>query len=73
MKATFPQTRYRLALVALPVIVAWLATASVKTENQRYALSVGLCVDKTMYMADLPCLAKVETRTACGTGTFTTG
>ncbi|MFC0133155.1 hypothetical protein [Massilia eurypsychrophila] len=48
MKATFPQTRYRLALVALPVIVAWLATASVKTENQRYALSVGQCVDKTM-------------------------
>ena len=59
-----PQTKYKVALVSLLVLVVWLATALVKAENQRYALTTGLCVDKTMHMADLACLAKVETRTA---------
>lgn len=59
-----PQTKYKVALVALLVLVAWLAMALVKAENQRYALSTGLCVDKTMHIADYPCLAKIQTRTA---------
>jgi hypothetical protein len=59
-----PHTKYRLAVAALLVVVVWFAVALVKTENQRYALSVGLCIDETMHMADLACLARVETRTA---------
>jgi hypothetical protein len=59
-----PQTRYRVAIVTLLMMVVWLTIALARVENQRYALSVGLCVDETMHMADLACLAKVKTRTA---------
>ena len=63
MTTTTPHPAYKLALVALLVLVAWLAAALVQAENQRYALSVGMCVDKTLLMADPACLAKVESRT----------
>ena len=62
-RAENPQTKYKVALVALLVVAVWLAAALAKTENQRYALSTGLCVDKTLHIADYACLAKVQTRT----------
>lgn len=58
------QPKYKMAMVALLVLVVWLANALVKAENQRYALSVGLCLDKQVLMADYACLAKVQSRTA---------
>ena len=59
-----PQTKYKVALVSLLILVTWLATALVKAENQRYALSVGLCVDEKTLMGDYACQAKVQSRTA---------
>jgi hypothetical protein len=59
-----PQTKYKVILVAFLVLVAWLTVALVKAKNQRDALSTGLCVDKTMHIADYSCLAKISTRTA---------
>lgn len=56
--------KYRLAAVALSLLVVWLAVALVKAENQRYALSVGLCVDEKTLIADYACLVKVQSRTA---------
>jgi hypothetical protein len=57
-------TGYKLAIVALLLTVVWLAAALVKAENQRYALSLGMCVDKRLGVADYPCLEKLQTRTA---------
>jgi hypothetical protein len=58
-----PSAKYRAAVVMLLVLVVLLASALVKAENQRYALSVGLCIDKATLRADSACLAKTESRT----------
>lgn len=56
--------KYRIAVAVLLALVVLLSAALVKAENQRYALSLGMCVDKRLDAADYPCLAQVETRTA---------
>lgn len=45
------------------VAIVWLSAALIRVENQRYALSVGMCIDPVHRMADHSCLASVETRT----------
>lgn len=57
--------KYKTATIVLLVLVVWLGTALVKAENQRYALSVGLCVsNKQMGTVDYACLEKAQSRTA---------
>lgn len=52
------------ATIALAVLVIWLAISLVRVENERYALSVGMCRDQSTGMADPSCLATVESRTS---------
>jgi hypothetical protein len=50
------------ALIATCIV---LCAVIVKIENQRYALQVGLCKDKSNpLMVDMKCLANIETRTS---------
>jgi hypothetical protein len=56
-------TRYKCATVVLVLTVAWLSAALVKAENQRYALSLGMCIDERK-VVDYTCLKGLETRTA---------
>lgn len=56
--------KYRAPLIILSVLVIWLAASLVRVENQRYALSLGMCIDPTLKVADQACLSKVETRTS---------
>jgi uncharacterized transporter YbjL len=52
----------RNALIAiLMLVIVVMAAALVRTENQRYALSIGMCAGSIA--SDTACLAKVETRT----------
>jgi hypothetical protein len=54
-------------IVTLAVTVLWFAAVIVKLENQRYAMSIGMCADTSLpnvviYRSD--CLREVETRTS---------
>lgn len=54
-------------IVAVLLVALVLVThALVRVENQRYALSLGMCpsTDPAFPLPDLKCLATVETRTA---------
>ena len=66
MNPTPTQTvvKYRITVAVLLILVALLSAALVRAENQRYGLSLGMCVDKRLGAADYPCLEKLETRTA---------
>lgn len=37
----------RIGLVVAILLIVWLSASLVRVENQRYALEVGLCRDKT--------------------------
>lgn len=50
-------------LMALAVIVVWMAVALARVENERYALALGMC-RLPSGMADSACLARAETRTS---------
>ena len=52
------------AIGVLAVLVVWLASALVRVENERYALTLGMCWDKQLGVADWRCLAKTQTRTS---------
>lgn len=54
-------TRERVAIFLLSAALLLCARALIVTENQRYAMLVGLCSDPTVPKA--PCLASTETRT----------
>lgn len=46
------------AIAALVAVCGFMAATIVKVENQRYALTIGLCRDKTTpALTDLKCLA----------------
>ena len=55
--------RYKWATVVLVLVIVWLSAALVEAENQRYALSLGMCIDERK-VADYTCLKALETRTA---------
>jgi hypothetical protein len=52
-----------LFLIAAISVIFVFGTALVKTENQRYAMSLGMCIDPNLKAADAKCLRTVETRT----------
>ena len=51
-------------LAAAAVLVFWLSATLVRIENERYALSLGMCRDVTTGLNHRECLDKVQTRTA---------
>lgn len=55
----------RVALLLAVALICWLVMVLVRVENQRYALSLGMCAgDQQLRMPDFQCLQNVETRTA---------
>ena len=57
-------------IAALAGALLWVSAALVRVENERYALSLGMCLDESMHrvdpnmhVADYQCLKRVETRT----------
>lgn len=53
-----------IVIAALVLIVGYLCTVIVKIENERYAMAVGMCYDKTRQLPDLACVSKAQTRTS---------
>lgn len=53
-----------IGLVFAAVVVVWLSATLVRVENERYALSLGMCRDATTGLTNRECLDKVQTRTA---------
>jgi hypothetical protein len=54
-------------LVVLIVLIGYLADRVVRLENQRYALTLGMCRHDPANMAEkFGCLDNVQTRTAWG-------
>lgn len=51
----------RIGLVVASLAIVWLATTLVRVENQRYALTIGMCQGPVL--PDWKCLETVETRT----------
>lgn len=56
-------SRLRVAVVVLLALVVYMASTIVRIENERYALSLGMCVN-AVGNTDFACLAKTQTRTA---------
>ena len=56
--------RQKFPPVILFALLIWLAASLVRVENHRYALSLGMCIDPIVKVADYTCLSKVETRTS---------
>jgi len=54
--------KHRAPLIALSVLVIWLATSLVRVENQRYALLIGMCRDAATGLTDITCITNVQTR-----------
>lgn len=55
----------RLGLAVAALVICWLLMILVREENQRYAMSLGMCVhDPVLHMPDPACLKNLETRTA---------
>lgn len=44
------------------ILIAWLAVSLARVENERYALSTGMCWNLAHKTADTQCLRDVETR-----------
>ena len=52
-------------IVSLLIAVAILASALIRVENQRYALSLGFCPGKLVpTLPDMTCIQHTKTRTA---------
>jgi hypothetical protein len=56
--------RWKLLAAILAALLVWVSAALVRVENQRYALTVGMCAPHPPHpVPDLACLERVETRT----------
>jgi hypothetical protein len=56
---------HRVALAAAILLIAWLVMILVRVENERYALSLGMCFDNpNITLPNYECLDGLETRTA---------
>lgn len=54
---------WRITCAVLATLLLWISAALVRVENQRYALSVGMCSSAPPLPGpDLRCLSNVETR-----------
>jgi len=45
------------------VIILWFGSALVRVENERYALSIGMCQPFEHVLPDMTCIKKTQTRT----------
>jgi hypothetical protein len=46
------------------LMIVWLSLSLVRVENQRYAMSIGMCWSESLKMPDPVCVVRAETRTA---------
>jgi len=54
----------RIVLVICLALIVWLSSALVRVENERYAMSLGMCPqDVVLKVPDLSCVKKTQTRT----------
>jgi len=51
------------ALIVVSLLLVLVTTALIRVENERYALSIGMCWDKQLGVGDWRCLQSVQTRT----------
>lgn len=58
------ERRMKVALLVLALALAFVSDRLVRTENQRYALIIGMCPGRTGLLADSVCLERVQTRTS---------
>lgn len=55
---------WKLVAAALAVLLLWFGSSLVRVENQRYALTVGMCSPRPPSpVPAVACLEKVQTRT----------
>lgn len=54
--------KFKVLSVVLAVLCLLLGASLARVENERYALSLGMCRDK-LGIADASCLQKTQTRT----------
>lgn len=55
---------WKLLTAVLAGLLLWVSASLVRVENQRYALTVGMCAPRPPHpVPDMACLERVETRT----------
>ncbi len=54
----------RSGLAVAVLLIVWLSTALVRVENERYAMSMGMCWNEILKLPDPACMSKVQTRDA---------
>jgi hypothetical protein len=52
-----------IGLVVAVLLIVWLSAALVRVENERYAMSIGMCWNDALKLSDLTCVRKKKTRT----------
>lgn len=58
-----PSAASLVMIVLLAVLLVWCGAALVRVENERYALTIGMCSQPPPVLPDVVCLKKVQTRT----------
>lgn len=56
-------SKQHILFISSLVAIVWLSAALIRVENQRYAMTVGMCIDPFLKVADQSCLSTVKTRT----------
>jgi hypothetical protein len=56
--------KYRLSIILAAALLTWFTMSLVRVENERYALSIGMCRVQSTGLTDFQCLKTVETRTS---------
>lgn len=59
-----PTVTWKAVSTVLAILLVWVSASLIRVENQRYALTVGMCASPApLQVPDLACLKRVETRT----------
>jgi hypothetical protein len=59
-----PLNTWKVLSAFLAVMLLWVSASLVRVENQRYALTTGMCAPRPPHpVPDMTCLERVETRT----------
>lgn len=59
-----PLNTWKVLSAVLAVMLLWAGNSLIRVENQRYALTVGMCAPRPPHpVPDMECLEHVETRT----------
>lgn len=60
-----PSNTWKLLSAVLAILLLWVSASLVRLENQRYALTIGMCAPHPPNpVPDMACLERVESRTA---------